>query len=208
VSGAVARGVVNGSGMGERFRLLSETEPMLVAEDAEDAGNANPFALETDRLRLMPLQTARAAELAEVYADRKVARYIGADGLSAEGTRDQITLFEQVWRERGYGQSAVIEKASGRMIGRAGLHYWPVWDEVELGYVIARAWQGKGLAREAAQAWVEWAFEHLPQDHLIAVINPENVASIALAERLGFVFDRHDRTPREVDVSIYRLDAP
>lgn len=101
-----------------------------------------------------------------------------------------------------------MDKASGRMIGHVGLHYWPNWDEVELGYVLARARQGKGLAREAAQAWVEWACEHLPQEHLIAVIHPANAASIALAERLGFVFDRHDRTPRDVDVSIYRLDAP
>jgi RimJ/RimL family protein N-acetyltransferase len=184
---------------------MSETESMLAAEDA---GDANPLVLETDRLRLVPLHAARAAELAEVYADPEVARYIGGDRLSAEGTRDQVTLFEHVWRERGYGQSAVIEKASGRMIGRAGLHYWPDWDEVELGYVLAREWQGKGLAREAARAWVEWAFEHLPQDHLIAVIHPANAVSIALAERLGFVFGRHDKTPRDVDVSIYRLDAP
>lgn len=184
---------------------MRKTELMVTVDHA---GDAESLVLETDRLRLVPLGTGWAAELAEVYADPEVARYIGGDRLGAEGTRNQVALFEQVWRERGYGQSAVIEKASGRMIGRAGLHYWPNWDEMELGYVLARAWQGKGLAREAAQAWVRYTFERLPWDHLIAVIHPANAASITLAERLGFVFDRRDRTPRDVDVSIYRLDAP
>lgn len=171
------------------------------------AGSADPRVLETDRLTLVPLQAPRATELAEVYADPAVARYIGGDRLTLEGTRDQVSLFEQVWRERGYGQSAVIEKVSGRMIGRAGLHYWPNWNAVELGYVLARGWQGKGLAREAAQAWVESASNHGPVDHLIAVIHPENAPSIALAERLGFAFDRHDKTPRDVEVAICRLDC-
>jgi RimJ/RimL family protein N-acetyltransferase len=52
---------------------------------------------------------------------------------------------------------------------------------------------------------LQWAQAHLPQDDLIAVIQPTNTASIALAERLGFTFDRRDVTPRNVDVSTYRL---
>jgi RimJ/RimL family protein N-acetyltransferase len=92
------------------------------------------------------------------------------------------------------------------MIGRAGLHHWSSWDEVELGYVLATDSQGHGLAREAAQAWLQWAQAHLPQDDLIAVIQPANTPSIALAERLGFTFERRDVTPRDVEVSIYRLN--
>lgn len=164
--------------------------------------------LETERLTLVPLLAEKAAELGEVYADPEVARYIGGDRLSVEGTREQVSLFEQIWRDRGYGQSAMIEKSSGRMIGRAGLHYWPTSDEVELGYVVARKWQGRGLAGEAARAWVEWAFSPPQQDHLIAVIHPQNAASIALVQRLGFRFNRTDMTPRDVEVSIFRLDAP
>jgi RimJ/RimL family protein N-acetyltransferase len=53
---------------------------------------------------------------------------------------------------------------------------------------------------------LQWAQAHLPQDDLIAVIQPTNTASIALAERLGFTFDRRDVTPRDVDVSTYRLN--
>jgi RimJ/RimL family protein N-acetyltransferase len=156
--------------------------------------------LETARLRLAPLDSSRAEELAEIYANPEVARYIGGDRLTGKGTRAQVALFEQVWRARGHGQSAIIERTTGPMIGRAGLYHWANWDEVELGYVLATDSQGQGMAREAAQAWLQRAQAHLPQDDLIAVIQPANTASIALAELLGFTFER-----RDVEVSIYRL---
>lgn len=137
-----------------------------------------------------------------------MARYIGGNRLTAERTRDQIATFEQVWAECGYGQSAAVERATGRMIGRAGLHPWPDWDELELGYVLARDRWGQGLAGEASRAWLQWTRGHLPHDHLIAVIQPANTLSITLAERLGFTFDRPDVTPRGEPVSIYGLDRP
>jgi RimJ/RimL family protein N-acetyltransferase len=64
-----------------------------------------------------------------------------------------VAVFEAIWREHDHGQSAVIERAAGRMIGRAGLHYWP-GGMLELGYGLARAAQGKGYAREASEAWL------------------------------------------------------
>ena len=168
---------------------------------------APPYLLETERLQLVPLDATMADELAAIYADPEVARYIGGDALDAEGTRAQVERFEGIWRERGYGQSAMLERDTGRMIGRAGLHPWPGWGELELGYALARDRWGSGLAREACVVWLDWAFAHLPVDHLIAVIQPANAASVTLAERLGFGFDRDDVTPSGVEVSIYRLES-
>ncbi len=175
----------------------------MVAAEAHDL-----VVLETERLLLVPLDCSRAEELAAIYADPEVARYIGASRLTAEGTRTQVAAFEQVWRECGYGQSALLEQATGRMIGRAGLHPWPNWGELEIGYVLGRDQWGRGLAREAGQVWLQWALTHVPQDHLIAVIHPANASSITLAERLGFTFDRHDVTPRGEEVWVYRRDRP
>ncbi|GAA4440910.1 GNAT family N-acetyltransferase [Phytohabitans houttuyneae] len=168
---------------------------------------SDALTLRTERLDLPPLDASHLDELAAIYADPAVSAYIGGSKLSYEGTRAQLAVFEAIWREHGHGQSAVIERASGRMIGRAGLHHWP-GGMLELGYVLARDAQGKGYAREAGAAWLAWTWANLPNDHITAVIHPENTASITLAARLGFHFDHRTDQLTGTTVSIYRLDRP
>jgi len=60
-----------------------------------------------------------------VYSDPEVARYIGGDSLNAESTRERTERFAQTWEDRGYGQSAVIWRETGQVLGRIGLSYWP-----------------------------------------------------------------------------------
>ena len=161
--------------------------------------------LETTRLRLVPLGTELAPELWSVYSDPEVARYVGGDSLTAESTRDLTEWFAQVWEERGYGQSAVIWRETGQVLGRIGLSFWPEWGETELGYVLCRAAQGRGVAQEGARAWIDWATINLADDYLIAVIHPDNTPSARLAQRLGFTIDRRE-TVRGLEVVVYRLD--
>ena len=84
----------------------------------------------------------------------------------------------------------------------------PQWDEVELGYVLARHAQGRGLATEAARAWLDVASETLALDRLTAVIHPDNAPSRALAARLGFRVHREDVIPAGVPVLVYELARP
>jgi RimJ/RimL family protein N-acetyltransferase len=161
--------------------------------------------LETKRLQLAPLGPELAGQLWEIYADPDVARFVGGGSLTLETSREQAIWFNRGWDERGYGQSAVFWRATGQMIGRIGLSFWPEWEEVELGYVLSRAAQGRGLAQEGARAWIDWATVNLSEDHLIAVIHPDNAASARLAQRLGFDVDRREVT-RGLEVVVYRLD--
>ena len=153
-----------------------------------------------------PLNLHHHSDLARIYSDPDVARHIGASRLDIAGTRSQLELFESEWQDRGYGQSAVITKADGEVVGRIGLHYWDLWREVELGYVLQRSAQGQGFAFEGSQEWIRWAERNLAEDHLIAVIEPENTMSIKLAEKLGFTPNRHDVTPRGGNVRVYRRE--
>ena len=162
--------------------------------------------LSTERLLLPPLTLEHTADLVALYADPEVARYVGGETLTPETIPLQAARLADEWRERGYGQSAVIERASGAFLGRVGLHYWPGWDEVELGYVLAASAQHRGIAAEASGAWIAWARTSLGRDHITAVIDPRNADSIALARRLGFSLDRDDVTPTGVAVHIFRLD--
>lgn len=160
------------------------------------------------RLLLPPLGRQHAEELATVYADDEVSRYIGGDSLDAVGTVIQVAHFESIWSTLGYGQSAVVVRTSGEFIGRVGLHPWPEWDEVEIGWVIARHAQGQGYAKEAASTWMRVAFGELALPRLTAVIHPDNQRSRSLARRLGFTLHRNDVTPTGVHVLVYECVTP
>src|SRR5262249_21359565 len=88
----------------------------------------------------------------------------------------------------------------GQFIGRCGLIPWVIEgrDEVEVAYLLAKAYWRQGLGAEVAQALVRYGFEQLQLSRLIALIDPENRASIATAEKAGLRFERrieHEGSP-------------
>jgi len=113
---------------------------------------------------------------------------------------------EREWAERGYGLMAVIERVTGRFLGRSGLKYWPQLDETEVGWVLRTDAWGHGYATEAGAGCVEWGFRTLDLTYLIAMIQPRNVRSIGVAERLGMRRIREDRLG-EIEVVVYAIDA-
>jgi RimJ/RimL family protein N-acetyltransferase len=159
--------------------------------------------METQRLILVPLSGKHLGSLAQIYSDPDVNRYIGGEGLDLAETGRQIAAFEAVWEVHGYGQSAVLHRESGLFLGRVGLHPWPQWNEVEVGWVLARSAQGYGYASEAAASWITYAFGVLRIARLVAVIHPENVSSQRVASRLGFKLDREDQTPGGLHVLVF-----
>jgi RimJ/RimL family protein N-acetyltransferase len=101
-----------------------------------------------------------------------------------------MALFLGEWILHGYGMWAVEERASGRLIGRVGFlnpHGWPA---CELGWLLAREAWGHGFALEAAEAARAYGRAKLGIGELISLIRPDNVRSIALAQRLGASLDR------------------
>jgi RimJ/RimL family protein N-acetyltransferase len=64
--------------------------------------------------------------------------------------------------------------------------------EVEVGWVLAPAARGRGVATEAARACLEWGFHDFDLPYVTAMIAPDNAASIAVAERLGMEPLRED----------------
>jgi ribosomal-protein-alanine N-acetyltransferase len=141
--------------------------------------------LETPRLMLRPFAPGDAVLVHRVYSDPEVMRYV------ATGAMDSLALTERLLedyaahqRRHGYSFWAVIERASGALIGDAGLYRTPA-GEVELGYTLGVAWWGRGYATEAASRWLSVAFEELRIDEVIALAEPANVASLRVLEKLG-----------------------
>src|SRR3712207_4719023 len=87
----------------------------------------------------------------------------------------------------GYSFWAVVERATGEVIGDAGLY--PVDGDraaLELGYTLGRAWWGRGYASEAAAACVRHAFDEEGVTELVALALHENPASLQVLGKLGF----------------------
>lgn len=160
----------------------------------------------TERLQLSPLTPSDTGEMTALYSDPEVSRYVGGERLTPQTVPQQVEAFAAEWAERGYGQSAVRERGSGRFIGRIGLHFWPHWNEVELGYVLRADAQGRGFASEGSRAWIRRAQDQGIAKHLIANIHPENAASIRLARTLDFTFEREDFVPSGLPTLVYRLE--
>ena len=103
------------------------------------------------------------------------------------------------YQKYGYGRFAVELKSSGEVIGFCGIKYLPEIDLPEVGYRYLKEYWGRGIGTEAALACVDFARTDLNIKKLIALIIPENTASIRVAEKLGMT-----RGPL---IHIYDVDA-
>ena len=97
---------------------------------------------------------------------------------------------ENMYGFYGYGMWIVTEIRSPRIIGRAGLENREYEDgvELEMGYVIDPGWQRRGIAYEVCSTIMEYARENTDFPRLNALTEADNVASIALLEKLGFTY--------------------
>jgi RimJ/RimL family protein N-acetyltransferase len=146
--------------------------------------------LNTERLLLRPLGVADIDEFVEMHDHPEVARFIPR--LERPAAIERLRYAEVEWSQRGYGIFAVLDRVTGRFLGRAGLKYWRQFDETELGWVLRRDAWGHGYATEAARACLTWGFSVLTVPYLTAMIHPENSASIGVARRLNMTPLRDD----------------
>jgi RimJ/RimL family protein N-acetyltransferase len=104
-------------------------------------------------------------------------------------TRDEswleMAIYAGHWSLLGYGLWAVEEKSTGNFIGRIGLLNPEGWPGIEVAWTLTRSRWRQGFATEGAAAAIRYAFSTLELDHLVSLIDPGNVASIRVAERLG-----------------------
>lgn len=143
--------------------------------------------LHTDRLVLRAFAEGDLDVYAAMCADEEVMRHIGSGGaVDRDVAWRQMALFAGHWVLRGYGMWAVVEKATGTLVGRAGFLNPEGWPANELGWLLARPYWGRGYAYEAALAARRHGREaHGLSGKLISLIRESNQRSIALAQRLG-----------------------
>jgi [ribosomal protein S5]-alanine N-acetyltransferase len=142
--------------------------------------------LHTLHLTLRPFLPEDAAALYGIYQHDGVLQYF-PDPIppALERVERFVSYQHKHWDSHGYGNWAIVPTVTGQFGGWAGLQYLPETGETEVGYLLDRPLWGRGYATEAALASIEFGFEHFDLPEIIALVHPENAASLRVAEKCG-----------------------
>lgn len=153
----------------------------------------------TERLDVRQLDACDLDTLHAVYSDADAMRWVG-DGqpLDREGCKGWIEITRNNYAHRGYGMSAVVERASGLVVGFCGLVHPGGQDEAELKYAFLRAHWGRGFATEAARGMLGYGFGCLGLEAIIATVAAAHRVSQGVLMKAGM---RYRETLEEDDGS-------
>lgn len=151
-----------------------------------------PASLDTPHLLLRPITLDDAPAYWPLTSLPDVIRYTGdIPRTSLEEVREVLlTRPMHDYLVHGYGRMACIEKSSGRLVGFSGLKYLDDLQETDIGYrFLPDCWR-KGYATESARALMQQGRELYGLQRIIGLVQPANVASARVLEKLGMVHER------------------
>lgn len=163
--------------------------------------------LETNRLIVKAPSLEDFDNLYALQSDADVMKYIGKGVRTKEEVMTGLekSLLHQA--KHGFSLGCVYEKESETFVGRAGLIYLGYDDtqaDIEVGYGLVKSAWGKGYATELAKALIQWGFNHLSVDKLVAVIMPENDGSRHVLEKADMKYVGRSKY-WDIDVSLYEI---
>lgn len=173
----------------------------------------------TDRLILTPIGPEHAADLVRLHADSNVAYWNAGPRSEAEARRFAVEMGER-WSQDRVGKWIAHRRLDGALVGRGGLSLAVVDDErrLELGWAVRDEMRGQGFATEIGAAGLQFGFDELGADEIVAFTEVHNLASRAVMERLDMAIvkivfapglvegssEMHDRAP----FALYRIERP
>jgi len=163
-----------------------------------------------DVLRLVPLEERHAAPMRELGDDADVARFTWVRApLTDESARAWVDRYVAGWQDGTLGGFAIEGRDDGAFLGFAALvRFDPEARETELGYIVAPAARGRGVAVRAIALLTEWCLDGLGLARVELRIDVVNGPSLGVAERLGFVREgvlrsMHFKDGRRTDLAVY-----
>jgi RimJ/RimL family protein N-acetyltransferase len=165
--------------------------------------------LTTPRVVLRPFVFSDLDQLAALHAEESFWWYPLRSAMSKDETTGFLERVLARYESDGFGIEALLDRASGTMIGWAGLavpHFLPeILPAVEVGWRLSSPWRGRGLATEAGAAALEFGFTTGGLERIVSIYEPENVASGRVMQRLGFSPWRTTTGPRGNEVVVMEL---
>ena len=141
--------------------------------------------VETERLRLREWRMSDFGGFLALKTDAELQKYYLGGAKSKEQAWDDFCVMTGQWVLRGVGIFSIAERHTDEAVGFTGFWY-PLDQKVpELCWALFPGNMGKGYATEAAAAARQWFHEKRSYSRLVSYIHPDNIASCAVADRLG-----------------------
>ena len=162
--------------------------------------------IETSRLLMRPFEPRDVDDLHPVFIDPGVRRFLLDDQLVLrEWVEEEIAASTARFEAGSAGLFCLYLKDDRTLIGFCGFRPFFEPPELQLLYGLLPAYWSKGLATEAARAMIEFGFQRLGFDRILASADAPNAASLRVLEKAGMVFD-HRETIHRLDTVFYSLD--
>ncbi|MEP6262694.1 MAG: GNAT family protein [Gillisia sp.] len=149
----------------------------------------------TERIIIRPVEIGDKESIFTYRADPETSKYLSLTPQTVEDVEEFITKTSREINVPGtWFQFVIIEKVTNQLIGDIGIHFLETDSEnkqVEIGYTLDSRFRGNGYASEALSVIIEYLVSKLNKHRIIASIDPANLDSIKLVERLGFRKEAH-----------------
>lgn len=152
------------------------------------------ICIETDNLIIRPFQINDLDSLHSIVSREEVVKFLPEEAMSREEVRQVMEWLVNCYKENKPEKIikftvAVTDIKSGCVIGWCGLGPLDFDGSlIELYYGLAPEYWGKGLATEASRAMLKYAFEVIGLETVTAVVDPENIASVRVVEKIGMKY--------------------
>lgn len=167
---------------------------------------------ELERVILRRAEDSDSEDLYKLYSDEDVVKYIPFSAFaSIQEAKDEMGWYTRIFAERSGMRWMIEDKQSGRVIGTCGfLEYEKEHNRAEIGYDLAPGFWGRGIMGEVINRVLEFGFAVLKLNRIEAKVEPDNLASARLLDKLGFVKEgvlrQHEfEKGRYVDLAVYSI---
>lgn len=154
----------------------------------------NEFTVSTDRLILRCVRLSDAESILKYRSNPEIYEYQNWKPQMLQDVEDyinrkisKVSNIPNTWYQLG-----IILKETNKLVGDIGIHFMDTDNlQVEIGFTLSLEYQGKGYAKEAVVGVINYLFNNLYKHRIIASVDPRNVKSIALLERIGMKIEAH-----------------
>ena len=164
------------------------------------------IVIETQRLILRKFTVEDAAFMLKLLNTPNWLRFIGDRNVRTLEEAKQYLLNGNIrsYREYGFGFYVVVIKETQESIGICGIVKREGLEDVDIGFAFFQQFMGKGYGYEAASAVLNYALNDLKIKRIVAIVDPENVVSIALIKKIGLQFEKMiQMSPKDIELMLF-----